>query len=32
MNIFIYEVEIINVYKQGKLGQGLVRLVNKQLF
>lgn len=32
MNIFIYEVEIVHVYKQDKLGQGLVRLVSKQLF
>lgn len=32
MNIFIYEVEIVHVYKQGKLGQGLVRLVSEKLF
>lgn len=31
MNIFIYEVEIVNVYK-GNIGQDLVRLVSKQLF
>lgn len=31
MDIFIYEMEIVNVYK-GNIGQGLVRLVSKQLF
>lgn len=31
MNIFIYEVEIVDVHKQGKLGQGLFMLVSKQL-
>lgn len=32
MDIFIYEVEIVNVYKQGKLGQDLLMLVCKQMF